>query len=179
MQTTMLTCGRILALVALVSIAGCAHVANHYVEDGPWGVQTRMHPNEAWWDSPTVADIKQRFEPSKPRTRHWDVVTVSAECGTVSHWPLWFEDPFEDKSHGRIDETHPGNVYRFGWEDWVAAPYGISRFTLNWLLFPASVLVTPPWTVHESDGAISKQMFFYDHDAARAPYLPDYPRGDG
>jgi hypothetical protein len=139
--------------LAFCMVAGCAHVPNQWREDGPSA--------GADLQSPTVADIRTRYEPAELRRRDWEPRTVSAESGAVTHWPLYFEDPFEDKGHGRSD-------YRLGWEDYVAMPYGYARYTLNWLLFPASVIVTPPWTPMESDGILSRQALGYDHDAAPA-----------
>lgn len=150
----------LLAALLLVTAAGCNEmVVNYYQETGP--------SVDAEWDSPTARHVKAQHDSAPMRSRGWETRTVATQDGSVLHWPLYFEDPFEDKGHGRTDETHPHNVYRLGWEDWVAFPYGFSRFTLNWLLFPASVIVTPPWIVHESDGEISRQLVWYDHDARR------------
>ncbi|MBU0639683.1 MAG: hypothetical protein KKB50_12525 [Planctomycetes bacterium] len=147
----------VLAVVAaslpLVVAAGCSHVPNQWREDGP--------STTANWDSPTAADVKGRFEPAGERSRGWDAARVASADGTVTHWPLYFEDPFEDKGAGRGE-------YRWGWEDFVAMPYCYSRFTLNWLMLPVSAIVTPPWTLMESDGVLSKQLLGYDHDATRA-----------
>jgi len=92
-------------------------------------------------------------------------VAGAPETGAVTHWPLYFEDPFVDKGHGRTDATTPHNVYHLGWEDWLAIPYGAARFTGNWLALPISAIVTPPWTPMESDGKLSKQLLGYDHYA--------------
>ena len=141
-------------------LAGCAHVPNQFRDDGP--------AVTAQWDSPTALDVKERGQPAEPSNRGWETITVAAESGAVTHWPLYFEDPFEDKGHGRTDETHPGDVYRLGWEDYVAFPYGLARYTANWLFLPVSAVVTPPWTLMESDGRLSRQALGYDHDATRA-----------
>ena len=92
-------------------------------------------------------------------------MTLTSDSGAVDHLPLYFEDPFEDKGAGRTDETDPHNVYRGGWEDYVALPYCFARFTGNWLMFPVSAIVTTPWTIMESDGRLSRQLLGYDHDA--------------
>ena len=146
-----------LGLLGLAGTLGCAHMVNYYREDGP---STTMA-----WDSPTAQDIKAHYEPAEPEHRDWPTSDVRLASGTVYHWPLYFEDPFEDKGTGRTDATDPHNVYRLGWEDWVAFPYGISRFTANWLLLPVSAIVTPPCIVMESDGEISQQLVWRDHDA--------------
>jgi hypothetical protein len=137
---------------------GCAYVPNQFREDGPSA--------RANWDSPTAADVKARFTPAQPRQRDWPQTTAAAESGAVTHWPLYFEDPFEDKGHGRTDDSHPHDVYRGGWEDFLAVPYCFARFTGNWLMLPVSAIVTPPVAVMESDGRLSRQLLGYDHDAA-------------
>lgn len=141
----------------IMLLTGCAHVPNYYRETGP--------SVDMAWDSPTAMDIKERFEPAQIQPRDWTRSTVAPKSGAIHHWPLYFEDPFEDKSHGRTTATHGHNVYHLGWEDWVALPYGLSRFTANWLMLPVSAVVTPPWTVMVSDGEISRQLVFRDHDA--------------
>jgi hypothetical protein len=137
-------------------LAGCAHVPNQWREDGP--------ATTAEWDSPTAEDLRANYAPAEPRHRDWDVAPAAAESGAVTHWPLYFEDPFVDKGDGREGL----NKYHIGWEDYVAMPYDYARFTLNWLMFPVSAVVTPPWTLMESDGRISRQALGYDHDATRA-----------
>jgi hypothetical protein len=147
--------------LAIVFVAGCAHVPNQWREDGP--------ATTAEWDSPTSKDLKAKHAPAPQRHRDWEQAALAADSGAVTHWPLYFEDPFEDKSHGREGL----NKYHIGWEDYLAMPYGYARFTLNWLLFPVSAIVTPPWTLMKSDGELSRQALGYDHDATRArPEVP-------
>ncbi len=146
------------SLFAILLLPGCAQVPNQWVEDGPATTQD--------WDSPTAKDIRADYTPAEQRHRDWKVVPVAAESGAVTHWPTYFEDPFVDKGDGREGL----NKYRLGWEDYVALPYCYARFTLNWLMFPASAVVTPPWTLMESDGRISRQALGYDHDATRAEH---------
>jgi len=144
------------ALLALV--AGCAHVPNQWVEDGP--------ATRELWESPSARDILQRQRSQLQPKPRWDAeLTLAAADGSVTHWPLYFEDPFVDKGHGRSGL----NKYHLGWEDVVASVYGYARHTLNWLLLPASVAVEPPWTLMVSDGELSRQPFGrIDHDAAVA-----------
>jgi len=137
-------------------LAGCAQVPNQWVEDGP--------ATASEWQSPTAQDVQARYAAAPLRQRGWEKATAPGESDAVQHWPLYFEDPFVDKGHGRQGL----NKYHVGWEDYVALPYGYSRFTLNWLMFPVSAVVTPPWTLMESDGRLSRQALGYDHDAARA-----------
>ena len=144
------------SLFAVLLVVGCAHVPNQWREDGP--------ATTAEWDSPTSKDLKAKHAPTPQRHRDWEQAALAAESGVVTHWPLYFEDPFEDKGPGRegLDKYH------IGWEDYVALPYSYARYTLNWLLWPVSAVVTPPWTLMESDGELSRQALGYDHDATRA-----------
>jgi len=152
----------------VVLATGCAQVPNQWREDGPATTQE--------WESPTSKDLRARFAPAEPRCRQWEAITTAAESGAVTHWPLYFEDPFVDKGAGRrgLDK------YRLGWEDCVALPYCYARFTLNWLMFPVSAVVTPPWTLMASDGRLSRQALGYDHDATRAVcHVPQAPPAAG
>lgn len=147
----------VIGALLLATACGCQLFPNFYREDGP-AVKMQL-------DSPTAADVKARFSTQEVARRDWPATTATPVSGIVEHYPLYMEDPFVDKGHGRTDETHPGDVYRLGWEDWVALPYSPARFTGNWIMLPVSFLVTPPCTVMESDGHISKQLLGYDHDA--------------
>lgn len=144
------------SLVAILFLAGCTHVPNQWVEDGP--------ATTTEWESPTTKDLQAEYTPAEQHHRDWEAMPVAAESGMVTHWPLYFEDPFVDKGAGREGL----NKYHIGWEDYVALPYSYARFTLNWLMCPASAVVTPPWTLMESDGQISRQALGPDHDATRA-----------
>ncbi len=162
-----------LGLLAVALSSGCSIAVNHFKEDGP---STTMN-----WDSPTTADVKARFKEAEPRERGWTATTVAAESGKVYHYPLYLENPFVDKGRAAVHPegwTEPDelNVYRAGWEDYVALPYSPARYMLNVLLFPASTVVTPPWTVMESDGQLSKQLLGYDHDATPShDFVPQAP----
>ncbi len=154
----------------LFLLAGCAHVENHFVDDSP---STAVD-----WRSASEADILENFEPSAPSERGWPRSAALVADGTVTHWPLYLENPFVDKGSGNspLDPRQTGrNEYRIGWEDVVGTLYSHARYTANWLMMPVSAVVTPPWTLMESDGILSEQLLGYDHDAipagreARAP----------
>ncbi|MBK9126948.1 MAG: hypothetical protein IPM13_04010 [Phycisphaerales bacterium] len=158
--------GFALALLG-VGVAGCAYVPNYFKEDGP---ATTMS-----WDSPSAADVKARYQPTPVVARTGEPQTLAPKDGVVRHFPVYFENPFVDKGHGRTDETDPLDVYRGGWEDFVAAPYDFARFHVNWVGLPVSFIVTPPVTVQESDGELSRQLLGYDHDAESVGYIWDDP----
>ena len=154
------SCAPLFAAIFPLGLFGCAHGENHWREDGP----SKMSD----WRTPTEIDIRENHQASAPRARGWDASHVAAVDGTVTHWPLYMEDPFVDKGSGNnpFEPFETGvNEYRVGWEDLLAIPYGHARYTLNYLLMPLSAIVTPPWTVMESDGFISRQALGYDHDA--------------
>ncbi len=134
-------------------LAGCAHAPNQFREDGPFTVMPA--------NSVTGDDIYARYQPAAVHTRDWPQTSATAQSGAVTHSPLYFEDPFEDKGHGREGT----NKYHLGWEDYVALAYGYPRFTLNWIGLPVSAVVQPPWMTMESDGEISQQALGPDHDA--------------
>lgn len=151
---------RLCSLATLALLVGCAHIPNQFVDDSP-AVTTEL-------ESATAKDVYARFTVAKETRRDWPVQTTAPENGTVVHWPLYFEDPFEDKGSEAINPTgRPANQrYYIGWEDFVAFGYGYPRFWLNTLGLPVSLAVQPPWTAMESDGVVSEQALGYDHDAA-------------
>ncbi len=75
--------------------------------------------------------------------------------GAVPHYPLWWEDPFEDQ--GDKDAQ-----FAVTWQDYFDMPYGLARFMLNTMGWPASAVVTLPGTPMVSDGVVGKV-----HDARR------------
>lgn len=142
-------------LAACLLLAGCANVPNQWREDGP--------SVGAEWNSPTAIDVRDHYKPAPPKTRKQPEMVLAAEPYGVAHWPLYFENPFVDKGHGR----QGSNKYHIGWEDCIAVPYSYARFTVNWLFLPVSAVVTPPWTLMASDGEISEQCLGPDQDATR------------
>ncbi len=142
--------GFVLPVLWVVAAGGCSELAiNPFVDDSTSdaGITTASERSlRAQSVSPTV------------RERGWEETRLAAADGGVTHWPLWFEDPFEDK--GSTDG-------RFAWtvEDYVAYPYCFSRWVLNNMGFPVSLVVTPPFTPMVSDGELSRQALGADHDA--------------
>lgn len=150
------------AMAALV--AGCAHINNPY-EDSSAVINEEM-------TTPSTQGYMAEDRPSgRPLGRTWNSSEVLYTNGAVTHWPLWFEDPFEDKGNGYrpvADRDAPDNVFCWNWVDYLHIGYGPGRELVNIGGFPASIIVTPPGTLMESDGHLSKGLLGYDHDAARA-----------
>lgn len=69
--------------------------------------------------------------------------------GAVAHYPLWWEDPFEDQ--GDKD-----GQFAWTWQDYLHMAYGPARLSLNTLAWPVSAVVTPPGTPMVSDGVVEK-----------------------
>jgi hypothetical protein len=84
----------------------------------------------------------------------------------VPHYPLWWEDPFEDQGDNN-------DTYAWTWQDYLHMPYGFGRFILNTAGWPVSAVVTPPGTPMVSDGVVEKV-----HDAERG-VSPDPVAGPG
>jgi hypothetical protein len=153
----------VLLAIAVVAVPGCAEVVNPWADDVP----------EA--DVVTTASVegvrahRQDMEPPPQRVVSAERTRGSVEDGTVTHWPLWWEDPFVDK--GSED-----GLFAWTWEDYFAMPYGLGRFLVNTMGWPVSVAVQPPWTVMGSDGVLSRQALGYDHDAEPRPGGVEPPR---
>ncbi len=113
-------------------------------------------PQEAWY-TPSSESI--RAAQAQPSVRHRPIPpsTAPAVDESVPHFPLWWEDPFEDQ--GDNDDT-----FAWTWQDYFAMPYGEARYILNTLGFPASVIVQPPWATMVSDGRLAMRGISL-HDA--------------
>lgn len=153
LATVTLTMPALGALTVIAVLAGCQHVENPFVDDLP-------RVEEVTTASVARAQAAPRMEP-RPN-RDFAAVSVEPEIAAVSHWPLGWEDPFEDKG------SQDG---RFAWtaEDYFAIGYGPGRFIVNTIGFPATVVATPPGTLMCSDGKLSRQALGYDHDATPSP----------
>jgi hypothetical protein len=145
---------RRLSLLALAcTIGGCGRPLVC-----PFHDEFVLHPAQATTASVEGARAVDRA--AVIRQRDFGPMEHDADSGTVTHGPLYFEDPFED--NGSEDG-------QFAWtgEDYLWIFYWRARFLLNGIALPVSALVTPPWTVMASDGVLSRQALGYDHDAER------------
>lgn len=129
-------------------LAGCTVFPNQFKAQSPSLLVVNA--------SPSAVDVLERYTPAPVRQRPWPMDVRYTEPGGVTHLPLYWQDPFEDK--GATYANH------LGWEDYIAMPYSLARFIINTIGFPVSVVVTPPWQLQESDGELSRQLLGYDHD---------------
>lgn len=97
--------------------------------------------------------------------RDYDLAEVRAKDGSVTHGPLYFEDPVEDRG------SEDG---RFAWggEEYTYFIHGPGCYLLKVVLFPVSTVVTPPWVTMVSDGHVSQRTWRMDHDSRRQAGKP-------
>lgn len=132
---------------------GCRYAINPFVDE--------TQPASTITTS-TAEGVQQAAAEPSIRPRDWAPLTKHYPRSGVDHWPLWWEDPFEDQGSDN-------DRFAWTWEDWVAMPYGWSRLLLNTMAWPVSAAVTPPGAVMSSDGRLSRQALRRDHDARRGP----------
>ncbi len=149
------------ALAALVvGTAGCSRFNN------PWKDSSSVMDAEMTTASADHHRGKSQFGRQYQRgTPRADVVY---ENGATTHWPLWFEDPFEDKGNrlrGAADADAPDTQFAWNWADYLHIGYGPSRMLMNIGAWPISAAVRHPGMLMESDGRISKGLVWKDHDA--------------
>ncbi|HPF41085.1 MAG TPA: hypothetical protein PK093_20800 [Phycisphaerae bacterium] len=163
---------RAICVLALLGGVGCSHVNN------PWVDSSVIVEEEMTTASAQGYCGKSEFRSNRWRT-NWPAHSVVYENGAVSHWPLWFEDPFEDKGNRDYDvedEDAPDAEFAMNWVDYMHIAYGPARLLLNGALWPVSAVVTPPGTLMESDGRLSPSIIdHYDHDAERSDSVTREP----
>ncbi len=140
------------AVLAMTLLGGCQLIANPFVDElvGAPAVTT-----------PSADGVRASGKPLHLPQPIGEVKQVAAKDGTVTHLPLFFEDASEESG------SEDG---KFAWtiEDYFQMTTWRGRFALNFVLFPISAVVTPPWMAMESDGAASRRILWADHDAAPA-----------
>lgn len=91
--------------------------------------------------------------------------SIAAATGSVTHGPLWFEDPREDYSEYTCNRRLP------------AESYGLmftvgSRWMLNLAFLPVSAVVDWPWRKMESDGVADDRVCIWTRDASPLDECP-------
>ena len=150
----------ILALITLLMACNKPPAINPWVDDAI--------PTQDWTTPSKEAILASGQE---PLIRQRDVEPRFAPYvkGEVPHYPLWWEDPFEDKGDGN-------EQFAWTYADYVAMPYSFGRYLLNTMAWPVSAIVTPPGTPMVSDGTVPEGK---DHDATPGTSrLPQAERSD-
>ena len=150
----------LMALAVLVAVTGSAcgpPAVNPWVDDS-------IPPPV--WTSPSQDGVLATNAPMTLRQRDWPETPGPYVSRETPHYPLWWEDPFEDKGDG-------DGRFAWTWADYVALPYSPGRYLLNTVAWPVSAVVTPPGVSMVSDGVIGR-----DHDARRGT-SPDPAAGPG
>lgn len=154
------------ASIAALAMSGCAHLNNPFVDSGA-AVDQEMNTVSAEAYAARAAQEGPAVQPQ----RVWPESEVFAENGAVSHWPVWFEDPFEDKGNrtkSAADRDAPDVQFAWNWVDYFHIGYGPGRMIfVNTAGWPVSAAVYPPGTLMESDGHIAKDWSGYNFDEKR------------
>lgn len=142
-------------LSAALGLPGCHHA------DSPFFDPLADDPPVATASSDAAAAIEPKGE-IRQRDFAEDVRVLTES--DVTHLPLYWEDPFED-----LTSECPDCAGRFAWglEDFAAWFYSPTRFLVNGLLAPVSMVVNPPWETMESDGVPGLRFLGEQHDARR------------
>lgn len=136
------------------------------------GCQTQTKSAITGTDQPMAVTTPSVDAARAVSARHRDdrrpgsTVEVRAMAGTVSHGPLYFEDPVEKTGSrdGRFAVTGEDQWYRL---------IGPTRFAVNAVLYPFRACLAPPWTITTSDGTPRD-----DYMPMVMPGRPREPAGD-
>ncbi len=147
---------------------------NPFKDSAPYMLDDRTTPSVIAYVEHTPGQLPPIYRRDIPAS------DVYYESGLVTHWPLWFEDPFETKGN---DVTNPNNrdpvdnVFAWNAVDFLDIAYGPARFTLNAFGVPVSIVPQPPGMLMASDGRLHKWFGQYDYDdmyAKPGDEPPDY-----
>lgn len=156
--------------VLAVGLSGCGHFNNPFKDSG-----AVVNPEMT---TASAEGFTSKAEFSSNYRRKWDLADVRYANGAVSHWPLWFEDPFEDKGNRYLsvaDRDAPDNVFAWNGVDYLHVLYGPARMFLNIMGMEFSAVVEPPLMLMESNGRIDRGFLGYDHDAKRSNWFTREP----
>lgn len=141
------------AAVCFVGSGGCAQFNNPFRDP---------YASNATYTTASVEGF--RATPGKPHaTRRFETdIVVPAEPVVVTHGPLYFDDPCEERGS-------ENGEFRWGADDYLFFATWRLRFLGNVAALPVNLVITPPWRVMESDGELSPNWFGERHDATVSP----------
>ena len=125
--------------MGLALLAGCGPMVNPFRDEYANRPPVTTPSVEAVMSVKVAPDVQDRQGVEKHR---------SAEDGSVTHGPLYFEDPTEERGSEDGQFAWTGEDYL-----WIASWRG--RFIANLIALPVSAVVNPPWQVMVSDGQLS------------------------
>ena len=118
------------------------------------------------WTTPSEQGVYNSGHEPALRERGFETTQAPLAIAGVPHYPLWWEDEFEDKGDG-------DGKFAVTWIDYAASPACYARWLLNTVAWPASAVVTPPGTHMVSDGEIGQ---FHDAEKGQSPNpVASYP----
>ncbi|MFO0972009.1 MAG: hypothetical protein U1A27_01025 [Phycisphaerae bacterium] len=160
------------AAMLLAALSGCTQLNNPFRDSGADSRSHETTPSAAYYTAHADAAPPPMRRAIPPARAYY-------ENGAVTHWPVWFEDPFEDKGNsltGSADHDAPDNEFALNAADILHGGYGPGRLMLNIFGLPFSAIAQPPGWVMASDGKLSPHVLGYDHDstyAKRGAEAPD------
>src|SRR5262249_45474856 len=83
------------SVVLLTWSAGCRQLNNVWVDSGIWA-NSELTP-------PPAEGFRERDKPPPQTQRDYPRSRIHGFNGAVTHWPVWWGDPFVDKGNGRTD----------------------------------------------------------------------------
>lgn len=132
---------------------GCSLLTVPYVDD---------FSNLSRITTPSVEGVMAASTTPRDAHRSLAATSLRSQREFVSHNPLFFEDEHE------VAFEEDGS---FAWtgEDFAQVFLGSGRFLVTTLLYPVSMLDTPPWSTMVSDGRPSRNVWGVEQDAAKQP----------
>ena len=133
MKATLLSC------LGLMLCSGCSHLVNPFCD---------AYAHRAPVTTPSVDAVLAADVPPSIQDRRGVPKLRCAADGSVTHTPLYFEDPSEE--YGSED----GHFMWTG-EDYLWIASWRARYLANLVAWPVSAVETPPGTMMVSDGRLS------------------------
>ncbi len=122
--------------MGLALLSGCSQMVNPFRDE---------YAHCPLVTTPSVEAVLAADVPPSIQDRQGIEKLRCAQYGSVTHGPLYFEDPSEESGS---EDGH------FAWtgEDYVWIASWRARFMANLIAWPVSAVVNPPWQTMVSDG---------------------------
>ena len=144
----------LLGFAAWLATTGCQLIQNPFADE----FAHRPPVTTASVNAARAAEVRH-----VDQRRPYAETQVRAKDEAVTHGALYYEDPLEET----LDRDG-----RFAWApvDYLYWLYGPAYYFVDSVMFPVSVLTTPPWRAMESDGhAAPRRPTPGRHDAKTSP----------